>query len=154
MFLSELVPAVIYGLLALTIPESPRYLIARGEMKKAKEVLTRYVGGNVEKTSTDILKTVEGKPDRPPFSILRGSKFGLLPIVWIGIGLSVLQQFTYDTDKGGGKVDLRLGPAVGVFGRYGRRDVNNAEQPPLPLPSGGAGNGMTGMSAMSYGCPF
>nr|BFF12102.1 hypothetical protein GCM10025699_34050 [Microbacterium flavescens] len=94
MFLSELVPAVIYGLLALTIPESPRYLIARGEMKKAKEVLTRYVGGNVEKTSTDILKTVEGKPDRPRFAILRGSKFGLLPIVWIGIGLSVLQQFT------------------------------------------------------------
>jgi len=94
MFLSELVPAVIYGLLALTIPESPRYLIARGEMKKAKEVLTRYVGGNVEKTSTDILKTVEGKPDRPRFSILRGSRFGLLPIVWVGIGLSVLQQFT------------------------------------------------------------
>ena len=33
MFLAELVPAVIYGVLALTIPESPRYLIARGEMK-------------------------------------------------------------------------------------------------------------------------
>ncbi|GAA3212232.1 sugar porter family MFS transporter [Microbacterium terregens] len=94
MFLSEIVPAVIYGALALTIPESPRYLIARGEMKRAKEVLTRYVGGNVEKTTTDILKTVEGKPDRPRFSILRGSKFGLLPIVWVGIGLSVLQQFT------------------------------------------------------------
>ena len=94
MFLSELVPAVIYGLLALTIPESPRYLIARGEMQKAKDVLTRFVGGNVEKTTTDILKTVQGKPDRPRFSILRGSKFGLLPIVWIGIGLSVLQQFT------------------------------------------------------------
>lgn len=94
MFLSELVPAVIYGLLALTIPESPRYLIARGELAKAKEVLTRYVGGDVEKTTTDIIKTVEGKPDRARFSILRGSKFGLLPIVWVGIGLSVLQQFT------------------------------------------------------------
>jgi SP family sugar:H+ symporter-like MFS transporter len=94
MFLSELVPAVIYGVLALTIPESPRYLIARGEVKRAKEVLTRYVGGNVEKTTTDIIKTVEGKPDRPRFSILKGSKFGLLPIVWVGIGLSVLQQFT------------------------------------------------------------
>ncbi|MGZ8804854.1 MAG: sugar porter family MFS transporter [Microbacterium sp.] len=94
MFLSELVPAVIYGVLALTIPESPRYLIARGQLEKAKEVLTRYVGGDVEKTSTDILKTVEGKPDKPRFRILRGPKFGLLPIVWVGIGLSVLQQFT------------------------------------------------------------
>lgn len=94
MFLSELVPAAIYGVLAFTIPESPRYLIARGELKRAKEVLTRYVGGNVEKTTTDILRTVEGKPDRPRFSMLRGPRFGLLPIVWIGIGLSVLQQFT------------------------------------------------------------
>lgn len=94
MFLSEVIPAVIYGVMALTIPESPRYLIARGQVKRAKEVLTRYVGGNIEKTTTDIIKTVEGKPDRPRFSILRGSKFGLLPIVWVGIGLSVLQQFT------------------------------------------------------------
>ncbi|WP_194395833.1 sugar porter family MFS transporter [Microbacterium atlanticum] len=94
MFLSELIPAVIYGVLALTIPESPRYLIARGEMTRAKDVLARYVGGDVEKTSTDILKTVEGKEDRPRFRILRGRSFGLLPIVWIGIGLSVLQQFT------------------------------------------------------------
>jgi SP family sugar:H+ symporter-like MFS transporter len=94
MFIVEVVPAVIYGVLALTIPESPRYLIARGELKKAKEVLTRYVGGDVEKTSTDILRTVEGKSDRPRFAILRRGKFGLLPIVWVGIGLSVLQQFT------------------------------------------------------------
>lgn len=94
MFLSEVVPAVVYGLLALTIPESPRFLIARGELQKAREVLTRYVGGDVEKTTTDIIKTVEGKSDRPKFSILMGGKFGLLPIVWIGIGLSVLQQFT------------------------------------------------------------
>ncbi|MDT0180116.1 sugar porter family MFS transporter [Microbacterium sp. ARD31] len=94
MFLSELVPAVLYGLLALTIPESPRYLIAQGEVARAKKVLTRYVGGDVEKTTTDIIKTVENRPDRPRFAILRGSTFGLLPIVWVGIGLSVLQQFT------------------------------------------------------------
>ncbi len=94
MFLSELIPAVLYGVLALTIPESPRYLIARGQIARAKAVLTRYVGGNVEKTTTDIIATVQGKPDRPRFRILRGTTFGLLPIVWVGIGLSVLQQFT------------------------------------------------------------
>jgi hypothetical protein len=55
--------------------------------------------------------------------------------------LSVLQQFTNDSDKGGGKVDVRISPSVGVFGRYGRRDLNTVDQTPLPLPSGGSGNG-------------
>jgi SP family sugar:H+ symporter-like MFS transporter len=94
MFLVEIIPAAIYGVLALTIPESPRFLIAQGEMGKAKEVLERYVGGDVEKVSTDILKTVRSNAEPPRFRILRGPAFGLLPIVWVGIGLSVLQQFT------------------------------------------------------------
>jgi hypothetical protein len=54
---------------------------------------------------------------------------------------SVLQQFTNESNKGGGKVDVRLSPSVGVFGRYGRRVLNTEDQPPLPLPSGGDGNG-------------
>jgi hypothetical protein len=54
---------------------------------------------------------------------------------------SVLQRFTNDSNKGGGKVDVRLSPSVGVFGRYGRRVLNTEDQPPLPLPSGGDGNG-------------
>ncbi len=28
-----------------------------------------------------------------------------------------------------------------MFGRYGRRDLNTEDQPPIPLPSGGGGNG-------------
>ncbi len=57
-------------------------------------MLKRYVGGDVEKTTAEILTTVEGRSERPTLAILRGNSFGLLPIVWIGIGLSVLQQFT------------------------------------------------------------
>ncbi len=33
MFLTEVVPAISYGVLALTIPESPRYLVARGRVE-------------------------------------------------------------------------------------------------------------------------
>ncbi len=54
---------------------------------------------------------------------------------------SVLQQFTNDSDKGGGKVDVRLNASVSVFGRYGRRDLATEDQAVLPLPSGGSGNG-------------
>ena len=37
MFLAMIVPAVIYGLLALTIPESPRFLIAKHRIPEAKD---------------------------------------------------------------------------------------------------------------------
>jgi len=54
---------------------------------------------------------------------------------------SVLQEFTADSDKGGGKVDVQLTPAVAMFGRYGARNLTTDDQPNIPLPSGGAGNG-------------
>ncbi len=54
---------------------------------------------------------------------------------------SVLQDFTNDTNKAGGKVDLQLSPTLTAFGRYGWRDLNTNDQPPIPLPSGGGGNG-------------
>ena len=52
-----------------------------------------------------------------------------------------LQEFTNDTDKAGGKVDLQISPALSLFGRYGWRDLDTNDQPPIPLPSGGGGNG-------------
>ena len=54
---------------------------------------------------------------------------------------SILQDFTNHSNKAGGKVDLQLGPTMSVFGRYGWRDLETRDQPALPLPSGGAGNG-------------
>ena len=54
---------------------------------------------------------------------------------------SILQAFTNDTDKAGGKVDLQVNPTVSMFGRFGWRDMNSDDQPTIPLPSGGGGNG-------------
>jgi hypothetical protein len=54
---------------------------------------------------------------------------------------STLQDFTNDTDKAGGKVDLQVSPALSLFGRYGWRSLDTNDQPPIPLPSGGGGNG-------------
>lgn len=44
MFLMMAVPAVIYGALAYTIPESPRYLVATHRIPEARRVLTRLLG--------------------------------------------------------------------------------------------------------------
>ncbi len=56
---------------------------------------------------------------------------------------SVLQEFTNDNDKGNFKADFQLSPALTAFGRYGARNADIFDQPPLPLPSGGGGNAQT-----------
>jgi hypothetical protein len=58
-----------------------------------------------------------------------------------GNNYSILQSFTNDSDKAGAKVDLQVSPLVSLFGRYGWRDLETVDQPALPLPSGGDGNG-------------
>ncbi|HZZ46214.1 MAG TPA: sugar porter family MFS transporter [Pseudonocardia sp.] len=94
MFLSLAIPALVYGLMALTIPESPRYLVAKHDEDGAAKVLSRYVGGDVRAKIAEIAESLRGKQEKPSFSSLRGPGGKLLPIVWVGIMLSVFQQFT------------------------------------------------------------
>ena len=54
---------------------------------------------------------------------------------------TTLQEFTADYDKANGKIDLQVSPTLSLFGRYGFRNLNTFDQPVIPLPSGGAGNG-------------
>ncbi|MDF5721004.1 MAG: sugar porter family MFS transporter [Rhizonema sp. PD37] len=92
MFWTAVPPAVFYGMAALTIPESPRYLVAQGREPEAANVLTKILGGNVREKIEEIRQTVVRERE-PKFSDLLSRSGGILPIVWIGIGLSVLQQF-------------------------------------------------------------
>ena len=92
MFLAELIPAVAYGLLALRIPESPRYLVAKGDREGAAEVLRRVVGTtDTDAKIDDIARSLE-REDQPSMRDIRGSRLGLKPIVWVGILLSIFQQ--------------------------------------------------------------
>jgi SP family sugar:H+ symporter-like MFS transporter len=93
MFLTMLVPALAYGVLALQIPESPRYLIAKGQVEKASDVLRQVLGpASVVGKVADIQRTLN--QERPPrMRDVRGKTLGFLPIVWVGILLSVFQQF-------------------------------------------------------------
>jgi SP family sugar:H+ symporter-like MFS transporter len=93
MFLSMVVPSVLYGVLALTIPESPRHLVAKGHLDGAREVLRRVLGNiDLDAKVAQIRGTLMHET-RPSMRDLRGPALGLLPIVWVGIMLSVFQQF-------------------------------------------------------------
>ncbi|WP_433324029.1 sugar porter family MFS transporter [Spirillospora sp. CA-294931] len=93
MFASAIIPAVMYGVIATTIPESPRYLVKKRELGRARQVLAKVMGrGEADVKLREIVASIAA--DRPVhLRDLRGPRFGLLPIVWAGILLSVFQQF-------------------------------------------------------------
>ncbi|WP_129337814.1 sugar porter family MFS transporter [Cellulomonas endophytica] len=95
MFLVAAVPAVVYGALALSIPESPRFLVANGRSDEARRVLERVLppGEDAGRRVEEITRSVEEDRANAEGASLRGPRFGLLPIVWVGILLSVFQQF-------------------------------------------------------------
>lgn len=91
MFWSEVPAAAIYGIAAFTIPESPRYLVAQGKEEEAATVLEKAEGGNISAQIHEIRRTVK-RERKSELSALLSRSGGLLPIVWVGIGLSALQQ--------------------------------------------------------------
>ena len=88
------VPAVLYGLLSFAIPESPRFLISVGKRERAREILAEVEGGNTDLDArvTEIEHAMSSE-HKSTFKDLLGGGFFFKPIVWIGIGLSVFQQF-------------------------------------------------------------
>ncbi|TDE50212.1 MFS transporter [Nonomuraea mesophila] len=87
------IPALLYLLFAVVIPESPRYLIMSGRSRKAREVLAEVEGEDIDLDARvaeiqHVLRTEKV----PGLKDLRGPAFGLLAIVWIGIILSAFQQ--------------------------------------------------------------
>ncbi|MBQ0984460.1 sugar porter family MFS transporter [Streptomyces sp. F63] len=90
---AEVVPAVLYGLLTFAIPESPRFLVAMGRTERARKVLREVEGADID-LDLRISEIDEAmRTDRKStFRDLLGGRFKLLPIVWVGIGLSVFQQ--------------------------------------------------------------
>lgn len=76
-------------------PGVPRFLISVGKTDRAKEVLAEVEGHGVDLDArvAEIDRAMRSE-HKSTFKdlLVAGSRFSLLPIVWVGIGLSVFQQ--------------------------------------------------------------
>ena len=95
MFWAEILPASLFVVVLIFIPESPRYLVASNQSEKALKVLSGI--SNVEDATikvADIQSTVR-EDSRPKLTDLISKYTGKMHhLVWVGIGIAVLQQFT------------------------------------------------------------
>lgn len=87
------VPAILYGLLSFAIPESPRFLISVGKKAEARKILEEVEGKDIDLDArvAEIETAMHGE-HKSSFKDLLGNRFFFLPIVWVGIGLSMFQQ--------------------------------------------------------------
>ncbi len=91
MFLCMIVPAIIFWVLSLTLPESPRYLVAKDRDEEARATLEQIYDEDVTGRLEKIEESLAGE-HKMRLSDIKGRSFGLKPIVWIGIILAALQQ--------------------------------------------------------------
>jgi SP family sugar:H+ symporter-like MFS transporter len=94
MFIACAVPAAVYGWIAFRLPESPHFLVLNGKEDAARKIFDTLIpGDDTERHIRDIRESIQQDQLSTKKGSLRGNTFGLQAVVWIGIILSVLQQF-------------------------------------------------------------
>ncbi len=93
MFWVQAAPALLFLLTLLIIPESPRFLVAKGRMAEAENVMTRLFGAATAAAKVQEIRASLARDHAPKLSDLNDPATGKWrKIVWIGIGLAVFQQ--------------------------------------------------------------
>jgi len=92
MFAVTAVPSTIFLLASLFLPESPRWMAAKGKYEEAQRVLKR-LGGSVyaDHVLNDFARTSGSQPERSIWQELRAR--GVRKILVVGIVLTILQQW-------------------------------------------------------------
>ncbi|MDX1625140.1 MAG: sugar porter family MFS transporter [Wenzhouxiangellaceae bacterium] len=95
MFWVEIVPATIFLVALFFIPESPRFLVAAGQTARAEGVL-RSLSDTVDtRAKVEDIRSTLVAGTRPSLRDIVSRATGRIhPIVWVGVGLAALQQFT------------------------------------------------------------
>ena len=95
MFTAVAIPAVIFLAASFVIPESPRWLLARGRKDQAELVL-RKIGGNSEYAATEVAAIANALHEEEKLTAnWRGLlQPGVRTMLVIGIALAVLQQWS------------------------------------------------------------
>ena len=92
MYLMQAVPATIFLIALIFIPESPRYLVSKGRDAKAQSVLASLFGGDIAGEKLTEIRSTFAQDHRPRLSDLKAPGGGIRKIVWAGIMLAVFQQ--------------------------------------------------------------
>lgn len=91
MFWVQILPATLFLIALMFIPESPRFLVAKGRKEEGLAVLKRLYGDlEANNKMREINASIVG--DHPPRLSDLISQGRVRPIVWIAIGLAVFQQ--------------------------------------------------------------
>lgn len=90
----EALPALLYFLCLLMVPESPRWLFMKGRTQEAKDLLARICGEHgAEKELTEIEQSLSSQPlNQTSFRELLNPKLRLVLV--IGLTIAVMQQIS------------------------------------------------------------
>ncbi len=94
MFWVEMAPAALFFVALFFIPESPRFLVIKGQSERALAVLTRLFGAATASGKlTEIEQSFAGDRHQPRLSdlFIPGTR-KVRRLVWVGIGLATFQQ--------------------------------------------------------------
>ncbi|GAA4872681.1 sugar porter family MFS transporter [Ferrimonas pelagia] len=93
MFWMEMIPAALFFVGLLLIPESPRYLMAMQRKQQAEGVLAKLYGKVTGKKKVDEIEaSLASDHHKTTFRDLLDGAGKVKKVVWIGIGLAMLQQ--------------------------------------------------------------
>ena len=93
MFWMEIIPALAFLIGAMVIPESPRYLVRAGDADTARGIFAKIASEDPQCLVDAVKKSLSTEKPALFRDLIDKTSGKIFPIVWVGIILSVFQQF-------------------------------------------------------------